>query len=247
MIMLRTSFAYSIALHILIALLLWVTAQSSLYSKLAEEPEPITAQIVSAKALASQIATAEKSHKLVPSKKSSPPPKKKVVIKPTIVSAPTTTKPQKKGQITAKPVITAIPPKAVRKTPTKNKPSLPTFTMQDRERFLQNALHEETDALRAMLHKEVVRIGHAIKRLVSANWLIPAGHSHDLSCQVSIHLDYSGRVQQVAIVRSSGNSSFDHAAMHAVRRSGPFPMPQDSRLLSQFHEVLLTLSPEGVT
>ena len=137
-------------------------------------------------------------------------------------------------------------PKPAAKPLPKPQPPLPVFTAHEREQFLQSALEAEADAYQVALRAEAARIGQEIKRIVSANWLIPVGRSHDLQCQVKIQLDTVGTVQHVTIIQSSGDGAFDDAAMSAVQRSSPLPMPQDRRFLSQFREILLTLSPDGV-
>jgi len=222
--MLPTSVLYSCGAHLGLMGLLWLFAQSPVDLPASGQTAPIVAQIVSAQVLDSQIAAVEKRQK--------PPVQKIVAIKPASPKKPVV-KPRKKPPVAPKPVAKATPP-------------LPVFTAQDREQFLQHALDAEEAAYEAALREEMARIGHEIKRRVSAHWLIPAGRSHDLTCQVKIQLDSDGQVQQVAITRSSGNRAFDDAAMVAVRRSSPLPMPQDARLRSQFRDILLTLSPDGV-
>ena len=253
----RISLVYSCGLHITVVLLLWIFGQQPLHIKPPGASTPIVAQVVSSQVLASQIAAVEKSHKPrvskpAPLKKPTPKlTKKKSVTKPALSSPPSPIKPKKTIRVAAKPVIKTapppVPPKPVAKSPPKKvTPSLPTFTTEAREQLLQGALDKEDEAYQAALRAEAARIGREIKRVVSANWLIPVGRSHDLTCQVKIFLDYSGRVQQVAIMRSSGSRTFDNAAVSAVRRSSPLPMPQDGRLVTQFREILLTLSPDGI-
>jgi|GEM_PF-6592119 len=254
--MLRTSVIYSCGLHLTLVLFLWVCGQQALHLKSSGGAAPIVAQVVSSQVLLSQIAAVEKSHespvrKAVLLKKTTPIlPPKKVVTKPTRLSPPPAIKPQTKRRVAAKPVTKITPPpaasKVVDKSPPTGAPSLPTFTIEEREQLMQGAVDKEDDAYQVALREEAARIGYEIKRVVSANWLIPVGRSHDLACQVKILLDYRGQVQQVVITKSSGSSTFDNAAVSAVRRSSPLPMPQDTRLVTQFREILLTLSPDGI-
>jgi TonB family protein len=64
----------------------------------------------------------------------------------------------------------------------------------------------------------------AIERRVSGNWFsAQAGQGEGYSCVVYFRLDRSGRVSDLRVEKSSGNSYFDRSAMRAIRSSGPFP------------------------
>ena len=219
----RSSFAWSLCLHMAGVVWLLILGQHMIKPHHLAVSTPIVAQIVPAQVLATQIDKVEKSTQAP--KPAAKPLRKSAAIAP--VKKPPAPKPA------AKPL-------------PKPQPPLPVFTAHEREQFLQSALEAEADAYQVALRAEAARIGQEIKRIVSANWLIPVGRSHDLQCQVKIQLDTVGTVQHVTIIQSSGDGAFDDAAMSAVQRSSPLPMPQDRRFLSQFREILLTLSPDGV-
>ncbi len=64
----------------------------------------------------------------------------------------------------------------------------------------------------------------AIERKVSQNWFsgVSSG-AEGLSCLVFFRLRRDGRVDDVRIEQSSGNTYFDRSAMRAVRSAAPFP------------------------
>lgn len=64
----------------------------------------------------------------------------------------------------------------------------------------------------------------AIERKVSQNWFSSSsGRGSVYSCVVFFKMSRSGRVSEVRIEESSGNSYFDRAALRAIRSSAPFP------------------------
>ena len=64
----------------------------------------------------------------------------------------------------------------------------------------------------------------AIERKVSQNWFsgVSAG-GEGLTCLVFFRLRRDGRVEDVRVEQSSGNTYFDRSAIRAVRSAAPFP------------------------
>jgi len=64
----------------------------------------------------------------------------------------------------------------------------------------------------------------AIERKVSQNWFsgVSSG-AENLTCLVFFRLRRDGRIDDVRIEQSSGNTYFDRSAMRAVRSAAPFP------------------------
>ncbi len=64
----------------------------------------------------------------------------------------------------------------------------------------------------------------AIERKVSQNWFsgVTSG-AEGLTCLVFFRLRRDGRVDDVRVEQSSGNTYFDRSAMRAVRSAAPFP------------------------
>jgi colicin import membrane protein len=66
-----------------------------------------------------------------------------------------------------------------------------------------------------------------VHRKISRNWRIPPGVPTDgsLAASISFKVDGSGRVNNVRVLESSGNSSFDEYCVNTINRSAPFPPP----------------------
>lgn len=61
---------------------------------------------------------------------------------------------------------------------------------------------------------------------------------------VKIKLTDEGEVISVQIVTSSGHELFDRAAVLAVKKSSPLPMPTEKHIVKQFKEFLLRYEPQ---
>ena len=66
-----------------------------------------------------------------------------------------------------------------------------------------------------------------VHRKISRNWRIPPGVPTDgsLAALISFKVDGNGRVNNVRVKESSGNSSFDEYCVKAINRSAPLPPP----------------------
>jgi TonB family protein len=66
-----------------------------------------------------------------------------------------------------------------------------------------------------------------VHRKISRNWRIPPGVPTDgsLVAGVFFRVDQSGRVFDVRINSSSGNTAFDEYCVSAIRKSAPLPAP----------------------
>ncbi len=64
---------------------------------------------------------------------------------------------------------------------------------------------------------------------VRGHWSLPAYLARgDLSAQIEILVDSQGHVRAKRMLKSSGNSSFDEAALRAIEESEPFPPPPEN-------------------
>lgn len=80
-----------------------------------------------------------------------------------------------------------------------------------------------------------------IQQTIRANWIDHGNLSSQLSVKVAISLSPSGRVQNVSIIKSSGNSAYDRQAVLAVEKSSPLPIPTEPELANEFSKITLTL------
>jgi colicin import membrane protein len=63
---------------------------------------------------------------------------------------------------------------------------------------------------------------------VRSNWNVPAlgaGEKEKLMVQIRIVIEIDGRVSQVRMEKSSGNSYFDDSVLRAIRKASPLPVP----------------------
>lgn len=68
-----------------------------------------------------------------------------------------------------------------------------------------------------------------LKRKITNAWLISKGqYTGTLVAKVDVNIDNQGKVISVSFDRTSGDGSFDDAAMRAVKKVSPFPSPPDS-------------------
>ncbi|MGR8921271.1 MAG: cell envelope integrity protein TolA [Gammaproteobacteria bacterium] len=118
-----------------------------------------------------------------------------------------------------------------------------------REQELQDALAAEEAALAAAEQaaadsREIDRYVAAIAQRVRQSFTILPGHD-GLSCTLRIKLIPGGEVAGVAIVKSSGNDTFDRQAETAVRKAAPLPVPTEPRLFQQMRSITFVFDPQS--
>jgi colicin import membrane protein len=84
----------------------------------------------------------------------------------------------------------------------------------------------------------------AILAAISQQWVVPASLDKNLSCKLLISLAPGGKVLQVKLIRSSGNSLLDRSAQLAVLKASPLPVPKNTGFFKQFKQLQLTVRPE---
>ena len=111
----------------------------------------------------------------------------------------------------------------------------------------EKALQEELDAeLEAEQEKrdlaEIDRYRNAISRAIREEF-ITTGLPEDLSCIILIRMLEGGKVADVSIVQSSGNSLFDKRAENAVYSASPLPAPDEERLFKKMRTIEFIFKP----
>jgi TonB family protein len=81
-----------------------------------------------------------------------------------------------------------------------------------------------------------------IAEVVRAQWINPFTDDGTLKVTLQISVDVSGKVQNVTVEQSSGNTSFDRQAVLAVQKASPLPMPKDAVLVGEFRVITLPFS-----
>ncbi len=65
-------------------------------------------------------------------------------------------------------------------------------------------------------------------------WKLPSYlMNQGLSCRIRIYLSASGELLSASILQSSGNNEYDQKAIEAVRRSAPFPAPDEGEVTAR--------------
>ena len=78
---------------------------------------------------------------------------------------------------------------------------------------------------------------------IENNWRQPLNAPAGLSCKIEIKLASSGKVQEVRIIESSGNTVFDKSVETAVLKASPLPVPADNEIFQQFKTMRFIFTP----
>lgn len=81
-----------------------------------------------------------------------------------------------------------------------------------------------------------------IRTRVMDRWMMPARWS-GLRCTLQITLMSTGKVLQVAVIKSSGDPEFDASMATAVRDASPLPLPVDKTLFGSFQQLEMVFDP----
>ena len=96
----------------------------------------------------------------------------------------------------------------------------------DRQRFA-DALAAEEAALQDTAYANAAQSYiSVISERIERNWSRPPSARNGMECELLIRLVPTGRVINVDVVRSSGNTLFDRSAVQAVNRAEQFPEVQ---------------------
>lgn len=126
---------------------------------------------------------------------------------------------------------------------------------KERQRFeAAAALQKQIAAKQAVITQQRSQAIHGIVdqykglilEAISKQWLVPLGVEPTLSCRLMISLGSHGQVQNVLLLKSSGNALLDQSAIAAVYKASPLPLPSDAEAAALFKQFSLTLKPEQV-
>jgi len=184
-----------------------------------------------------------------------PPAKVEEVIKPDIVipekkpkPVPEAVKPpEKKPEVkpVAKPEVKQ--PKEVKKPSVQ--PAKPSAAAQQatREKTAQAAADKQAArdkaAQDAATGREVDEYISKISGKVKRNIVMPPEVADNARAEFLVTLLPGGRVMDVKLKKSSGNTAYDNAVERAIRKSDPLPLPPDAGLFNRFRELRLGFQP----
>jgi colicin import membrane protein len=114
---------------------------------------------------------------------------------------------------------------------------------EEAKRQLSESL--ERERRNRFIRGQVEQYASLIKTRVEQNWRLPQGSRHDSSCLLKITLTPEGRVLNVSVVQSSGDSTFDQSAIAAVYRASPLPVPSAPEAMAVFRSFNFKFYPGG--
>jgi colicin import membrane protein len=106
---------------------------------------------------------------------------------------------------------------------------------------------KERQAQKQITDSEIAKYKNLIISAISQNWIVPPNVDKKLQTQFQITLSERGEVENVRLVKSSGNALLDRSARIAIYKASPLPIPKKSDLYQLFKVVNLTVKPEDVS
>lgn len=102
---------------------------------------------------------------------------------------------------------------------------------------------EKMRARKGFLNSELARYQGLLRDKVNQAWVRAPGLPQGLICMLEIRLLPDGSVNEVRVVTSSGNFAFDQAALAAVQKASPLPVPEDTELMDKFKHFTFEFRP----
>ncbi len=103
----------------------------------------------------------------------------------------------------------------------------------------------ESHQLTASQQKELDKYLSLITSQIQQHWRITDAHI-GIKCKLEIQLGPQGDVLSVKLVSGSGDKTLDHAAIAAVYKASPLPMPEKADLAVQLKKFRLNFKPSRV-
>ena len=102
-----------------------------------------------------------------------------------------------------------------------------------------------TAAEKKQLETVIDRYSALIKGTIFPNFIIPSRKQKKLFAIVLINLASNGTVLGVSVDKSSGSAAFDQAAVTAVYKSSPLPVPKNPKAFAAFRQFKLTMRSDN--
>lgn len=122
--------------------------------------------------------------------------------------------------------------------------------LQREQEAFEKALQQEQQALLEQAYaNEAQSFIAIIQQRIINNWSRPPSARNGMECELLIKLVPTGRVVNVDVVRSSGNSLFDRSAVQAVKKAEQFPEIQKMKpeVFEQYYrELQLIFRPQDL-
>lgn len=155
---------------------------------------------------------------------------------------PVLTKPKANSSVTKTKPATAKNTKAPAKALNSKTTNL-TKEQSSSSKQVAEGLKSDKDVIAAthdlFLQSELERYQAEFSTLITANRVTSSAFGQELYCTFRLKLAADGKVDDLIIERSSGNSAYDSMSSSAVYRAAPFPMPKDKELNAQLREIVI--------
>jgi len=124
-------------------------------------------------------------------------------------------------------------------------------TMQAKQKeLLQQQMHAESAQLDKInsniINAQIKKYGSLIVAAIERNWVVPGKIDNNNLPKILINLAPDGKVLQVVLTKSSGNSILDHSVITAVLKASPLPVPKDKNTFKNFAALNLTVSKDWI-
>lgn len=256
---------FTIALHVLVVVLLFLGWQSSSMQKLpVVVPQHIRAVVVEKPAPKPVIKPVQEKPKpkVTPKPKPEvkPKPKPEPKPKPKPKPEPKPKKPEpKKPEPAAKEKPKPKPEPVKKEKPKVEEPSFEDLLASEEKELSkrEDELLEQAKRLEAQRAKEEALAQSAaseiqmyqslIQQTIQRFWIRPPSARNGMQVQIRIRMLPGGEVLEANVVKSSGNDAFDRSALTAIQKAGKFAVPSDPKLFNaNFREVTLNFYPEDL-
>lgn len=121
--------------------------------------------------------------------------------------------------------------------------------LQEREQMERELAAERAAMLEASYAQTAQSYIGAIQQRIENNWSRPPSARNNMQCELLIKLVPTGRVINVDVIKSSGDSHFDRSAVQAVKKAEQFPeiknMPTEV-FERYYRELTLVFKPQDL-
>ena len=119
--------------------------------------------------------------------------------------------------------------------------------LEDKRRADQLALKQrQLEAERAADKRLLAQSSQAIIQRLQVFYILPPGLEGQLKTVLTVMLNDSGDVQAVKLKQSSGDEHHDRAAVAAIKKATPLPLPSKPSVRDQFKHFDITVSPQSM-
>lgn len=162
-------------------------------------------------------------------------PGKKPIPQPEVVKPPEKM-PEKTPAVKPRPEVKKLPVQPA-------KPSASELTAAREKASADKQAARDKAAQEAATGRVVDEYISKISGKVKRNIVMPPDVADNARAEFLVTLLPGGRVMEVKLKKSSGNTAYDNAVERAILKSDPLPLPPDAGLFNRFRELNLGFQP----